>query len=63
MRARGLVLTGGCVLFLLVGCGGSSKPAAKAAPLRAKDAKGYHCLKSKLDPLGRCPSNPNFGKT
>jgi hypothetical protein len=65
VRARTLTV-GGCValVFFAVGCGTSGHKSAKSvAPPRATDARGYNCLRSKLDFARRCPSNPDFRKT
>ena len=65
---RVTLISGLCVAMAvaIVGCGGSSADkgtlAARTPPL-VKDAKGFRCLKSNGDSLGRCPANPNFGKT
>jgi hypothetical protein len=65
LRARGVV-AGGClaVVLLASGCGAATHEARKAAaPPRATDARGFRCLRSRLDFSRRCPANPNFGKT
>src|SRR3954462_11173477 len=51
--------------LVVVGCGSTTHRGTLAAqtPVRVKDQKGFHCLKSNLDSLGRCPDNQNFGKT
>jgi hypothetical protein len=51
---------------VLVGCGGSGVDKGTlgvSSEARVKDAKGFYCLQSKADFAGRCPANPNFGKT
>jgi hypothetical protein len=54
------------LIVVLAGCGGSTADSgtlgARSTP-RVKDAKGFRCLQSNVDLVGRCPANPNFGKT
>jgi hypothetical protein len=50
----------------VAGCGGVSADKGTlgaATPARVKDAKGFWCSKTNVDSFGRCPANPNFGKT
>jgi hypothetical protein len=52
------------VVWFSLACGASADETAKPTPpVIATDAKGYHCIKAKLDFARRCPANPNFGKT